>query len=150
MNSVSCSMYSFVRFEYSNSMAGSPLSGIACSALEALERVHEISRDGAGVDLLDRPLKPDGPVGPHLDAQGPARHAHLDNAVIAEPVLHGRAGHGARRGARGQRVAGAALPDEDVHRGAGRHVRPLDIDAIREGGMSLDERAQASHEALVE
>jgi hypothetical protein len=70
--------------------------------------------------------------------------------VVAEPVLDRGARHRARRRARGQGIAGAALPDQDVHLRARGHARPLHVDAVREGGVVLDARAHAADEGLVE
>src|SRR5262245_16026511 len=113
MKSLSCSMYSFVRFEYSNSMATSPF-GVKLQH-EGGEGVYQIAREGCRVHLLDGALEPDRPVGTHLDAQGAARHPHGHEAVVTEAVLDGGARHRARRRAGGEGIAGAALPDEDVH-----------------------------------
>ena len=49
---------------------------------------------------------------------------------------------GARRRARGLRLAGAALPDQQLDPIARRCARELDVGAVGKGGVVLDQRAE--------
>ncbi len=66
--------------------------------------------------------------------------------MVAESILDRRARDGGRRRARRQRIAGPALPDQDIHLRARRYPRELDIGAVGKSGVSLDLRTQ--HPAL--
>src|SRR5439155_19205768 len=79
-----------------------------------------------------------------------AGHPDLDAAVVAEAVSHRGGGRAARGRPGRERVAGAALPDEDVDRVARSDPRELDVRAVRKRRMPLDERAQAPALAVVE
>src|SRR5262245_28686351 len=147
MKSVSCSMYSFVRFEYSNSI-GRLLcdgwlangacrvdlvfgQGIPSGAGDTVEGVHQILRERSHVHFLHRALQSNRPVGSDLDAERAAGHPNLHQTVVAEAVSDSGASHGARRGSGGQRVARASLPDQDVDAGPRDNTGPLHVEAVR-------------------
>src|SRR5712692_7078005 len=141
MKSVSCSRYSLVRFEYSNSIGLS----LRVSRLAA-ERVDQVLREGSFEHFLDRPLEANRPVRPHLDAERSPGHSHRHQAMAAEAVLDGGARYRARRRAGGEGEPRPPLPDEDVDLGWRVDARPLDVGAVGKRRVVLYQWAEAAHQ----
>src|SRR5262245_11347592 len=101
--------------------------------------------DPAGEDLDRRPRHVDGrvPAGPgDLELAS----AQLDHDLPVHPALeHGYHGDGAGTAPAGQGLAGAALPGALADAPPALRGGELDVDAVREGRMVLDQRPEPLH-----
>src|SRR5437879_1840293 len=111
-----------------------------------------VSRSGPVIGIAEE-RKLAVPISTVTKFTRPSRSWHVHSTtppVAAAAVLHRRRRRAAGRRARGQRVAGAALPDQDVERVASGRARELHVGALGKHGMALEQRADAPGLALVE